>query len=251
MPVKNIYPCLDDQCTVMQNKTIDQRAFSRIITTLSQTVDAQSVNRRKKQRLYFEGETVANNKQGRTRSHKWDPSAVGKIKIYSLDNTPAAASKQNVILAHTLKSPFMCPLDLTQTPLFNSAVIYSRPCSRITFTLDFGMFSEWLRIATPDGNKPADYSTAPDGVLQSNFSNLQMEIRGVYVSYTQFSLHNKLLEKYKNTTHRRPHIEPKPTDGGNPQSDIPAAGELYKLVAYAVQRHRTGKTLHYFCFKTK
>ena len=199
MPVKNIYPCLDDQCTVMQNKTIDQRAFSRIITTLSQTLDAQAVNRRKKHRLYFEGETVTNNKLGKTRSHKWDPSAVGKIKLYPLDNTPTAASKQNVTLAHTLKEPFMCPLDLTQTPPFNSAVIYSRPCSRITFTLDFGMFSEWLRIATPDGVKPTDY-VAPNGVLQSNFSNLQMEIRGVYVSYTQFSLHNKLLEKYKNAT---------------------------------------------------
>ena len=201
MPVKNISPCLDDQCTIPNNKTIDQRSLSRIMTILSETTNVEAAERRIRfSRNYFEGETVTQNGAAQTRSHKWPNTESGQIELYPLNNIPETASRQNTELAHTITDEFWCHLDLSKTPPFNHAVIYSRPCSKVSFTLDFGTFSEWLRIVNPDGTKPEKYK-APDDQLQVNFANLELDIRGVHVSYTQFALHPQLLTMYKNMTY--------------------------------------------------
>ena len=201
MPVKNIMPCLDDQCTIPNHKTIDQRSLSRIMTILSETVNVEAAERRIRfSRNYFEGETKARNAAGTTGSHKWPATKSGQIELHPLDSIPKTASRQNTELAHAITDEFWCHLDLSKTPPFNNAVIYSRPCSKVSFTLDFGTFSEWLRIVEPDGTKPKDYTTPIDH-LQPNFSNLELDINGIHVSYTQFALHPELLNMYQKMTY--------------------------------------------------
>ena len=201
MPVKNIMPCLDDQCTIPNHKTVDQRSLSRIMTILSETTNVEAAERRIKfSRNYFEGETLKQNAQAQTRSHKWPVSKSDPIVLYPLNAIPTTASRQNTELAHAITDEFWCHLDLSKTPPFNNAVIYSRPCSKVSFTLDLGTFSEWLRIVNPDGSEPKDYKL-PDDHLQPNFANLELDIKGMHVSYTQFALHPQLLTMYKNMTY--------------------------------------------------
>ena len=87
---------------------------------------------------------------------------------------------------------FMTHVDLSHVALFNSAAIFSRPCSTVSFTLDFGVFSEWLHIVVPDGTEPGGVVPTTDALLP-NFANLEMDIKQVHVSYNQFSLNQKLL----------------------------------------------------------
>jgi hypothetical protein len=199
-PIKNIYPRFDNMDVIPANKVCDQRLFSRVMSLITDTTDVQAAECRKRfSRMFFEGETVANNKSGKIGSHKWVETRGQKTPaIYS--KTESGGSKQNRFLALAAKDEFYCHFNLSQVPPFNAAVVYSRPCSNIAFALDFGKFSEWLRIVTPDGDGPATPYVQPKDSLAHNFSNLRLRLKEVIYYIPQFRLNNLLLKRYKDLT---------------------------------------------------
>ena len=92
-------------------------------------------------------------------------------------------------------------------PPFNSAIVYSRPLESIVLGLEFCKFSEWLRIAVPDGTPPQgstsiiDYtSSSSSTTLNKDLSNLELDIQNITVSYSQFALNQALLDQYIKST---------------------------------------------------
>ena len=201
-PIKNVYPRFDNVDVVPSHKVCDQRLFSRVMTLVSDTTDVQARECRKRwSRTFFEGETREKNLSGKVGSHHWVADKQGKLKPKIYDEGETHSSPQNQFLAEAAKDEFYVHFNLSQVPPFNSAVIYSRPCSTISFALDFGKFSDWLRIITPDGTAPAkgDYHQ-PEGSLTANFSNLRLILKEVTHHIPQFRLSNLLLKKYSDLT---------------------------------------------------
>ena len=199
-PVKNIRPYFENNCTIPTGKPIDQRNLSRVMKILTETTDKLASKRREKySRSFFEMEKTNDNKEHKTHSHVWkEVSSKKVIKIYDIgaDNS----SYQNTYLSKTIKEGFQFHLDFSQVPPFNSAILYSRPCESITLNLEFCKYNDWLRICTPDGTAPPPQAANKNG-LQPNFSNLELDITQITISFSQFALNQALLDYYiKKTT---------------------------------------------------
>ena len=163
---------------------------------LTETTNSEAARRRiNYSRSFYKGGTTSDNGEGITHSLVWDGNPK-RPALYPLNSLKG--SKQNIYLSHVITDEFLAHVDFSQVPPFNNAVIFSRPCSTVTFTLDFGVFNEWLRIVTPDGDAPSGYVSPPD-TLQQNFGNLELEIKQVHVAYNQFSLNQKFLDLYIST----------------------------------------------------
>ena len=199
-PVKNIRPVFDSKSTIQPGKQIDQRNLGRVLRLLTETTEKSARLRRiNYSRSFFEQEKTVDNIGSKTHSHKWVAQNGGKvIQIYNLGDEDS--SYQNTYLSKVIEDAFQFRLDLSNVPPFNSAIVYSRPLETIVLSLEFCKFSEWLRIATPDGTPPVLPST-PSGsgvtsVLQKDLSNLELDIKNVTVSYSQFALNQALLDQY-------------------------------------------------------
>ena len=199
-PVKNVRPMFEGKGTIQQGKQIDQRSLSRVMKLLTESMDPLAAKRRQNySRSFFEQETTANNKAYKTKSHIWKAAKSGEKKtVHMYELNDPGSSYQNTYLSHVIKEPFQFRLDLTQVAPFNSAILFSRPCSEFSLNLEFAKFSEWLRIGSPDGS-PSPQVIGPGTVgdsLQENFSNLEFHIKEVSVSYTQFAPNKALLDYY-------------------------------------------------------
>ena len=200
-PVKNVRPVFDSRSAIQPGKQLDQRHLGRVIRLLTETTDHYAESRRiNYSRSFFEKEKTSDNRSNKTHSHKWVTEGSGASaktvpKIYTLNE--ANSSYQNTYLSTVIKKPFQFRLDLSHVPPFNNAVVYSRPLETIILKLEFCKFSEWLRLAEPDGTPPPTlHKNSPTSTLQGDFGNLELDIQTVTVSYSQFSLNQALLDQY-------------------------------------------------------
>ena len=204
-PVKNVRPIFDSKSTIQPGKQIDQRNLGRVLKLLTESTDRLARLRRiNYSRSFFETEKTADNIANKTHSHKWVTEGANKvIKIYDLGDKTGSSSYQNTYLSTVIKKAFQFRLDLSNVPPFNSAIVYSRPLESIVLSLEFCKFSDWLRIAVADGEPPQptpptfiDYNGASSSLLQQDLSNLELDIKNITVSYSQFALNQALLDQY-------------------------------------------------------
>ena len=194
--VKNIRPQFDNLNTIPPSKELNQRLYRRVIDVITKSNDEESLKLSiENDMLYFENQSLEDNKTGKMHSHKYT-----QDNVAFTTSTDDNYSAQNSILSQMLTDEFVCKLNFNSIPPLDVAKVHSRPVESLLLSLEICSLSEWLILCTPDGVKPTPLPT-PSAEI---FNKLCLTITGVTHSYAQVVLNDALYAKYlKNTTDGR------------------------------------------------